>query len=188
MVKFHYTEVIFKYTVPIYFPSMDLHACVTWSPGAGLDSVCFLLESVSSVLSSGRCLATKRRRGVELLFIKSLPVSYWTPERKMSASKARSQTIKPGLKYRLSKWTEDELFGGFNREMSSKSFSAASEEEQREICQQAMLQPVIKLHRIGVCCFYVTLHFSFIFNRNHIYWNVLVLYRVTEYASFQHWR
>ena len=53
----------------------------------------------------------------------------------------------------------DELFGVFNREMSSNSFPAAAskkeEEEQPEIYPQAMLkQPVIKLHRIGECMFF----------------------------------
>ena len=83
----------------------------------------------------------------------------------MSASKVRSQTVKPGLKCRLSKWTEDELFQGFNREMSSKSFPAASEEEQREIYQQAMLQPEIKLHRIGVYCYIFFLTLSSVLTR-----------------------
>ena len=93
-------------------------------------------------------LSRKGRRGVALL---SLPTSCWTQHHKnMSASKVGSPTEKPGLEYPLSKWTEEELFQVFKREMCF-SFSAASEEEQREIYQAALLrQPVIKLHRIGL--------------------------------------
>ena len=74
----------------------------------------------------------------------------------MSASKVSSQTVKWG-ECGPSEWTEgaDELSGAFERAMLSDSFSAAASEKE-QIYQRAMLkQPVVKLHRIGMC-FHVT--------------------------------
>ena len=68
----------------------------------------------------------------------------------MSASKFTvSQLLKDCLKCGLSTRSEEELLKLFKREMSSKSFPTEQREmEQGHRLLEAMLNPVLKLHRV----------------------------------------
>ena len=69
-------------------------------------------------------------------------------------SRFRAQLVTPCLKYKMSKWTEDELFVLFKRKaMASKTLSSLSEEGQIDHGHrlfETILKPELKLQRTGM--------------------------------------